>query len=112
MVTYDYNCAKCDKDFETQESIKEYTGLAKCPTCGNISKDRLFKNGSITLIGTGVEDREFNPGLGIVTKNSKHRKDEAKARGLEEMGTECSKKYQDTQEKSLKDRMKKRWDEV
>ncbi len=111
MPTYDYYCKKCDKDFDVIESIKSYSGKAECPACRNISTERIFSP-NITFIGTKVEDREFNHGLGIVTKNSRHRKDEARARGLEEVGTEPVKKIHEHFDRAREERRKKSWDEV
>jgi putative FmdB family regulatory protein len=112
MPTYDWYCQKCDVGFETIESIKQYSGMAQCPQCKTTTDERSFAKARFTFIGTSVEDREFNHGLGIVTKNSKHRADEARARGLEEVGTESSKKIQDTIERSRIERLNKSWDEV
>jgi putative FmdB family regulatory protein len=112
MPSYDYYCPKCDSDFEIIESIREYTGMAQCPECRHTTEERTFHRAKFTFIGTKVEDREFNHGLGIVTKNSKHRADEAKARGLIEVGTESPKKMHDSAERSREERRKKSWDEV
>lgn len=111
MPTYDFSCAKCDKEFEIIQSIKEYDGSAVCPTCDNVTRERIFSS-SITFIGTSVEDREFNRGLGIVTKNSKHRRDEARARGLEEVGTERPDKIHAKLDRERQEKIKKSWDEV
>lgn len=111
MPTYDFFCAKCDKQFEVIQSIKAYDGRAECPACKNVSKERIFSP-NVTFIGASVESAEWNPGLGIVTKNSKHRRDEAKARGLEEVGTEKPEKIHKKFDQERQEKRKRSWDEV
>lgn len=88
----------------------DYTGKALCPKCQTLTTARLYKG--VHFIGTKVEDREFNPGLGIVTKSARHRKDEARARGLVEIGTEAPKKMHAKEIRDRAERNKRRWDEV
>jgi putative FmdB family regulatory protein len=111
LPTYDYFCQKCDANFDVIESIREYTGSAPCPRCQTISEDRVI-SAAVHFTGTKIEDREFNHGLGIVTKNARHRKDEARARGLEEIGTEPTQKMHEKEFKDRAERHKRRWDEV
>ena len=84
MPTYPYNCLKCDQEYEAFKSIKEYDGQDPCPGCGNIG-ERVFSS-DIQFIGASVESAEYNPGLGCVVKNKKHRDEIAKSRGLVEIG--------------------------
>lgn len=111
MPTYDFACAKCDEPFEIIQSIKEYDGKANCPSCGIESRERIFSANAF-FIGSKVEDKEFNPGLGIITKNAKHRRDEARARGLEEVGTEAPEKIHKASENLRAEKLKRSWDEV
>jgi putative FmdB family regulatory protein len=111
MPTYDWFCAKCDVEFETIQSIKEYDGTTVCEDCGTPTKERIFSP-NVTFIGASVENAEFNHGLGIVTKNSKHRRDEARARGLEEVGTERVEKIHSKFEQDRAEKRKRNWDEV
>jgi putative FmdB family regulatory protein len=111
MPTYDFDCPKCDKPFDVVQSIKAYDGSAECPTCKNVSRERIF-SANVTFIGASVEHAEFNHGLGIVTKNSRHRRDEARARGLEEVGTEKVEKIHTKFENDRAEKRKRSWDEV
>jgi putative FmdB family regulatory protein len=111
MPTYDFNCTKCDEHFELIQGIKEYDGKGACPVCKTVSSERIF-SAQVYFVGAKVESAEYNPGLGIVTKNSKHRKDEARARGLEEVGTESSAKILAHDDRSRAEKLKKSWDEV
>lgn len=110
MAIYDFSCEKCEKPFEVIKSMKAFTGRERCPTCG-VPGQQIF-SAKVHFIGTKVENREFNPGLGLVTKNAKHRKDEARARGLEEIGNtnkENMHKHFDDQRAAKR---KKRWEAV
>jgi putative FmdB family regulatory protein len=53
MPTYDYLCKSCNKEFETDQSIKD-DAIAPCPTCKRISDTRLISTGgSFVLKGDG-----------------------------------------------------------
>lgn len=110
MPIYDFNCVKCDAEFEVVQRITEYNGRAKCPTCKNISKERILKG--IHFIGAAVESPEYNPALGQVVKNSKHRKDLAKEKGLIEIGNEPTEKIHKKFEADREAKRKKRWDDI
>ncbi len=84
-MVYPYSCAKCDIEFDVVKHHSKSSSKEKCPECKRVAK-RIYTAPFFT--GTKVEDAEYNPGLGIVTKNSRHRKEEARARGLEEIGNE------------------------
>lgn len=86
MPTYDYRCEKCDKDYEVVVPISLYDGKDPCPSCGNIG-DRIF-SAKVHFIGTKIEDAEFNPGLGVVTKSKYDRSEKAKRLGAVEIGNE------------------------
>lgn len=113
MPTYDFFCEKCDLEFEFVESIKEYEPRKKCVQCDNEMK-RIYKYCKFHHTGAKVEDAEFNPGLGRVTKSKAHRKELAKQMGVIEVGNDFEKpekihKHFD-QERDAK--LKKAWDEV
>jgi putative FmdB family regulatory protein len=43
MPTYDYRCAKCNKEFSLILSMKEHEeGKAKCPKCGGKRLEQLI----------------------------------------------------------------------
>lgn len=111
MPTYDFHCEKCEKPFEMISGIKEYTGHARCPTCKTASAQRIFTS-NVHFLGTKVESREFNPGLGIITKSARHRKDEARARGLEEIGNTDKAKMHKHFDDARALKRKKNWEAV
>lgn len=110
MAIYDYSCEKCDINFEVIKSIKEYDGKDQCPQCGNIGTRIL--SCQIYFAGTKIEDVEYNPGLGCITKSKKHRDEIAKSRGLIEVGNECPEKTEQRYTKQREDKRKKSWDDV
>lgn len=111
MPTYDFSCAKCDEDFDIVQSIKMYSGKAPCPTCGNTSSTRIIRPG-VHFIGASVESAEYNPGLGQIVKNSKHRAEIAKRKGLVEIGNENTEKIHKHFDNQRAEKVKKSWDEV
>lgn len=87
MPTYDYACSNCGADFDIIKAIAELNRQENCPSCRSEKTDRRISR--THFYGASDWDKsEYNPGLGIVTKNSKHRDREAKARGLIEVGNE------------------------
>jgi len=69
------------------KSYKKIDSLEECPACGCSETERLF-NPKIHICGAKVEDAEFNPGLGVVTKSKYDRQEQAKRQGLVEVGNE------------------------
>lgn len=104
VPTYDFNCSTCG-DYEIFTSIKAYTGKEPCPSCGK-SGDRVFvRNGM--FMGAGVECAEYNPGLGMVVKNKKHREEVCRQRGLVEIGNEKPESLRKSVEKERKSKIAK-----
>lgn len=53
MLTYEYICRACSKQFEIQQSIKD-DPITKCPTCGrNLLKRLIASAGQFYLKGDG-----------------------------------------------------------
>lgn len=111
MPTYAFHCPKCEVDFETTESIKTYDGDGECPTCKNSSNERVF-TGRVHFLGTKVESPEYNPAFGQVVKNTKHRNQLAKERGLVEMGNEKPERVHKHFDDERASKLKKAWDDV
>jgi hypothetical protein len=87
--------------------MKDSGRLENCPDCGNI----LTRVYSFThFIGAKVENREYNPALGCVVNNSKHRAEIAKRRGLIEVGNEKPESLQKAAEKTMADKLS--WENV
>lgn len=82
-----------------------------CPECAGEAL-REFVPTRVHLYGTSVEHPEFNHGLGMVTKNKKHRKDEARARGMEEIGNEKTQSIHKHYENALQEKLKRSWEKV
>lgn len=106
-MVYPYHCQRCDFDFDVVKHHSKSSKKEKCPKCKKVS-DRVWT--CTTLIGTAVEDAQWNPGLGIVTKSARHRKDEAKARGLEEVGNERPEKTRKDMAKKREEKRKKAYE--
>lgn len=109
IPTYEFICQKCDKVFETVESIKEYDGDGECPICKNVSRERIL-SANIQFIGTKVESAEYNPAFGQVVKNKNHRNELAKERGLIEIGNEKPETVHKITERNRIDNAKRRWE--
>jgi len=107
---YDYQCDKCEKQYEIIKSIKEYDGKDACPVCGLVGERKL--SCGIQFIGTKIEDAEFNYGLGAITKSKAHRDELAKRKGMIEVGNENPDKFHEAFDKSRADKRRKSWDEV
>jgi hypothetical protein len=75
-----------------------------CPACGTDEAERLFRP-RIHIHGAKVESAEYNPGLGCVTKNKRHRAEICKRRDLVEVGNEKPDTlFKETVEKRKKER--------
>jgi putative FmdB family regulatory protein len=111
VAIYDYLCPKCQIEFEVIKSIHEYTGSDPCHVCGTAG-ERLFKYCKFHFTGTKIEDAEFNPGLGKITKSAAHRKELAKRMGVEEIGGEKPEQIHKHFDTAREEKIKKSWDEV
>ena len=110
MPTYDYLCEKCEIEFEVIKSIKEYDGKDECPACGNVGR-RIFSC-QVHFVGTKIEDAEFNPGLGQITKSKRHRDELARKLGVEEIGNEKPDRVHKHFDDSRAAKSRKAWDEA
>jgi hypothetical protein len=122
MTGFEYFCEKCDVVFEIYRSMKqgrwtlaelkdEKEDGGQCPHCKNISFTRKF-SAKIQFVGASVEDAEYNPALGQVVKNSRHRKEIAKQKGLIEVGNEKTESLHKQADKQRADKLKKTWENV
>lgn len=85
MPIYDYECDK-HGHYEVYQSITAYNGSDPCPSCGVVGSRIICA--PVAFIGASVQSAEYNPGLGCVTRNAKHRSEIAKKMGVEEVGSE------------------------
>jgi putative FmdB family regulatory protein len=86
-MTYEYQCVKCDHSFDVIKSVKDMDVNEYCPHCDNPA-ERQFVPSRVHFTGTKVENAEYNPGLGAVTKNKAHRAELAKRKGVVEIGND------------------------
>lgn len=107
---YEYNCEKCDQEYEVLKSIKEYKKDDPCPLCGNIG-ERILSS-QIYFTGTKIEDAEYNPGLGVITKSKKHRDELVKRKNLVEIGNENPETVHRLHDKAREEKRKKSWEDV
>lgn len=100
MPTYEYACNKCLKEFDIIKRVVQIDDPEECPACE--SKDVKRHISRTHFYGASDWDnKEYNPGLGIITRNKKHRDREAKARGLIEVGNEDVHSHMDRQDRKL-----------
>lgn len=84
-MKYPYRCSD-NHEWDVIKSVKDIDNVENCERCGKIGV-RYIAN--TYFYGASDWDKtEFNPGLGQITRNRKHRDQIAKQRGLEEVGTE------------------------
>ena len=111
-MIYEYHCKKCDTLFDVAKSVSERDSEERC-TCGEVAGRIPFPRMTY-LNQTRVENAEYNPGLGCVTKNSKHRKEIAKRQGLVEIGNDYA--SGESQQKAMKkyreEKREQSWAEV
>ena len=88
-MVYPYLCKGCG-EFDVVKPASESAKKEKCPKCRKQAQ-RLYVGA--LFIGTAVENAEFNPGLGVVTKSKRDREEQAKRRGLVEVGNEKPKTF-------------------
>lgn len=83
---------------------------APCPKC-NKKTDEKVLSANIHFIGTAVTCAEFNPGLGQVVKNKRHKEDILKRKGLVEVGNDFNSgdKQQKHYEQKQKEEKERRW---
>ena len=99
MPVYPYRCTSCSHEHDVAKSVRQIDDPEYCPKCQANSRRYLV---AVNFNGASDWDKaEFNPGLGCVVKNSKHREQIAKQRGLIEVGNEDFEKTITSSEKKL-----------
>lgn len=109
-MIYPYECEKCDYAGDTVKPMDQASRDEYCPQCGNLLQRVWTKP---QLIGTKVQDAEYNPGLGVVTKNAYHRSEVAKRKNVIEVGNDygSGEKLQTKFDKDRHEKREKRWSE-
>lgn len=108
-MVYPYRCNKCSHNFDVVKSYKLLDQPENCDACGDSDTTRLFSP-RITILGAKVEDAEYNPGLGTVTRNTKHRNEIAKRMGLIEVGNESTDTLYKESTLAAEQRREREWD--
>lgn len=103
MPTYEYQCITCKHDFDIIKSISMLDDPEACPKCSSKETERHISR--THFYGASDWDKaQYNPGLGVVTKNAKHAARIAKDRGLIEVGNEpLAKVMQDNEKRRDRD---------
>lgn len=101
-MKYSYHCVKCGSDHDIDKDMDFATREEICPDC-SITMDRVYK--PMMIMKTGVQHAEYNPAFGCVVKNSKHRAELAKQRGMIEVGNESPEAIQKHCESNKKDHL-------
>ena len=61
MPIYEYQCEKCEHQFDTLQKISEKP-LKKCPECGKMSLTKLVSAAGFRLKGGGWYETDFKSG--------------------------------------------------
>ncbi len=111
-MVYEYSCPN-GHTFDVVKSYKEMNAEEKCGACGLVST-RQFVPSKLHITGAKVTHAEFNPGLGCVVKNKRHKEDIMKAKGVKEVGNDFKTpdKMVDHYDKGREEKMRKRWEDV
>ncbi len=112
-MTYVYDCTGCGRQWEVVKPHSQMEEPEQCPECKTLG-ERQFYPKRVHFTKTRVEHAEWNPGLGCVTKGARDRAEQAKRRGLVEIGSD----YKDPslmhkeQDREVASRREKAWSEA
>lgn len=109
-MIYQYVCQDCKQEFDVikRASDMERPELCKC----GAQATREFVPSKVFFNGTKVEHAEYNPGLGCIVRNTSHRKEIARSKGLEEIGNEKPETIHKHFDKAREERREKAWAEA
>lgn len=105
-----FHCDDCKNSFEAVYRYSKPDEVHPCNRCQ--SSNTLLKTHEvdtsckIELMGISDWDStEYNPGLGCITRNKKHREQIAKERGLYEVGNENVERISELQDRKLEHKL-------
>ena len=107
-MIYEYDC--CDHIFEVIKPLAEFDRAEHCPKCAKPAK-RIISRTSFQ----GASDWDtaaYCPALGQVVKSDKHRRQIARSRGLEEVGTQDMNKFNKAQDQERQKEADRRLDDA
>lgn len=107
-MVYAYRCPTCDHEFDVIKRHTEMDHPEICERC-KTTAIREFMPQRLHLVHTKVQDAEYNPGLGCITKNRQDRAEICKKRGIEEIGNEKPDKIHEHFEKVREEKREKAW---
>lgn len=109
-MIYEYECESCKLEFEVIKSMHDSSREENCPECKTTGR-RIYSS-KVYFNGTKVSNAEFNPGLGCVVKNERHKKYVMESKGLVEVGNDYGngEKMQKKFEQDKVEKQKKEWD--
>lgn len=112
-MIYLYSCGKCQTEFDVIKPLAEIDNPEFCPGCKRKGK-REFAPRAIYLNKTSVHHPEYNPGLGCVVKNERHKKYLMQSKGLVEVGNDygSGEKMQEKFEKDRAEKKEKEWEKL
>jgi putative FmdB family regulatory protein len=112
-MTYCYRCPGCGHEFDVIKSVRDMDVNEFCPRCEEPS-ERQFVPKHVFLSNTQVTHAEYNPGLGTVVKNKRHKEYLMKSKGVVEVGNDygSASKMQDSFDRAREEKLKKSWDDV
>lgn len=107
-MIYPYFCDQCEIEFDVTKSMHDSARPENCLSCGKVAR-RIY-TADVVFSGTSVESAEYNPAFGKVIKNKYHRAEEAKKRGMIEIGNEKVESVHKHFDEVRKDKRKKVWE--
>jgi len=109
---YEYQCRMCAADFDVACPISAIDDPVVCPACAATNGKAQRQLTRTHFYGAKVEDASFSPALGKVVKSSKELREEAKRRGMIEVGNEKVETIHRHFERQREDTRQQRWDEA
>lgn len=86
-MTYEYLCNSCLKSWDVVKRVADMDKPETCMKCGEPGT-RQFTPKRLYLNGTKVTNAEYNPALGQVVKNKKHKEELCKRMNVTEIGND------------------------
>jgi len=113
MPIYDYKCQHCEDTFEVEKRIAFADEIESCPHCSAAcdKKCRLITNGK-EFYGEKVEEPFYSVALGKWVKGNRDNRQQAKERGMIEVGNEDFNKIYETTERDRNKMLNGRWDKI
>lgn len=108
-MIYEYECPQCKKTFEFIRAMADHRKQEMCKDCGS-SLIRIISRPTLSISKTDWP--EYNPGLGEVVNNRRHRADLAKRRGLIEIGNENMNKIEKKLKREKAERKEREWNQI